>query len=63
MTYHIIPLGELDKHDDSATCHCNPYLEKFGDDLFIAHWPVLDKEEQEEEIQKYVDGEFTILSN
>lgn len=63
MTYHIIPMGELDLHEDNTKCHCHPYLEVYEGDLFVAHYSVLDKDRAKQEIMDKRDGEFTIITN
>lgn len=63
MTYHVIPMGELDKHKDSAQCHCNPYMEEYNGDLIIVHWPISTHKERAKKTKENTKDEFRIITN
>ena len=66
MTYHIIPYGELHKHEDSNLCPCHPYVEQDQEDhnIYIVHFHIEDDEEEDEEgMIEEVEGEFDIMMN
>lgn len=48
MTFHIIPLGELEYHQDSMRCRCHPDMERAPTGLYICHYSIHDKMSQEE---------------
>jgi hypothetical protein len=49
MTYHIIPLGEKDLHEDNTECVCKPHVSIEREHIFIRHWSLLIPEKEEEE--------------
>lgn len=38
MIYHITPINDLEEHQESSTCKCNPKVEvQPGGDLIVIH--------------------------
>jgi hypothetical protein len=66
MTHHIIPLGELHRHQDSSLCPCHPYVgnqEGQDDQVYIVHFHLEEEDMDMEDEEISEDGEIDILMN
>ena len=37
MSYHILPIDDLEEHEESTTCKCEPKIEFIKGEMMIIH--------------------------
>lgn len=37
MTYHVLPINDVQEHTESAFCECNPTVKQEGEHLIVIH--------------------------
>lgn len=37
MIYHILPINDIEEHEEASTCKCNPVVKEESGDLLIIH--------------------------
>jgi len=55
MSYHIIPVNDLELHSETTDCHCNPTVQVEDGEIFIVHNSFDGREFKEQLISKIKD--------
>ena len=37
MTYHVLPVNDIDEHEESSTCKCKPKVIFENEEMIITH--------------------------
>lgn len=51
MSYHILPLNDLEEHEETTTCKCEPKIEYVDGEMLIIH-NAFDQREIIEEVEQ-----------
>lgn len=37
MTWHVLPINDLEPHEETTTCKCDPIVEFINDNILVIH--------------------------
>jgi len=59
MTQHILPINDIEPHEESITCKCKPNVEHVEGNMIVIHNSFDGRERQEELISSAINNKNT----